>query len=47
MKNTISELKNTVEGINTRIDEAEGQINKLGEKGIKKTPRKNKKGNKD
>ena len=30
MKNTISELKDTVEGIKSRVDEAEDQISDLG-----------------
>ena len=32
MKNTISELKNTVEGIISRLDEAQAQISKLEDK---------------
>ena len=29
MKNTISEIKNTLEGITSRLDEAEDEIGKL------------------
>ena len=32
MKNTISEMKNTPEGINSRLDETEDQISDLGDK---------------
>ena len=42
MKNTISEQKNTVEGIKSRLDEAEdwssGLVDKLGKKKKKKHP---------
>ena len=37
MKNTISELKNTVEGIKSRLDEAEDQNSNLGKKVEKNT----------
>ena len=37
MKTTISELKNTGEGIKSRLDEAEDQISKLQEKVEKNT----------
>ena len=37
MKNTISELKNTVEGINSRLDEAKDWISKLEDKVEKNT----------
>ena len=45
MKNTISEL-NTVEGIKSRLEEAEDQISELGDI-VGKTPRKSKKRKKD
>ena len=37
MKNTISELKNTVEGIKSRLDEAEDWITKLVDRVKKNT----------
>ena len=37
MKNTISELKTIVEGINSRLDEAQDQISKLEDKVEKNT----------
>ena len=42
MKNAISELKNTVEGIKSRLDEAHDWISELYK--VEKTPRKSKKG---
>ena len=42
MKNRISELKNTVEGIKIRLDDAEDWISELKYK-VEKTPRKSKK----
>ena len=44
MKNTISELKNRVEGIKSRRNEAD-QISELEDK-VEKTPRKSKQGKK-
>ena len=38
MKNTISELKNTVEGIKSRLNEAEDQFSVLEEKVEKQHP---------
>ena len=38
MKNTISELKNTVEGMKSRRDEAEDWISELEDKVEKKNP---------
>ena len=32
MKNTISEIKNTLEGITSRLDEAEDQVSELEDK---------------
>ena len=37
MNNTITESKNTLEGINSRISEAEEQINELGDKRVEIT----------
>ena len=42
MKNTIYELKNTGEGIKSRLDEAEGQITELEDK-VGKNSRQSKK----
>ena len=42
MKNTITQLKNTGEGIKSRIDEPDDQISELEDKVEKKTLRKNK-----
>ena len=33
MKNTITEMKNILQGINTRVDEAEDQLSNLEDKG--------------
>ena len=41
MKNTISDLKDTVEGIKSWLDEAEIQNSKLEDK-VEKTPKKSK-----
>ena len=35
--NTITEIKNTLEGINSRTSEAEEQINELGDKRVEIT----------
>ena len=43
MNNTISELKNTVEGIKRRLNEAEGQVSKLEDKVEKNTRNKQEK----
>ena len=43
MKHTIPELKNTVQGIKTRLDEAEDQISKLEDKVEKNTQNKQEK----
>ena len=44
MKNTISELMNTVEGIKSRLDEAEGGISELEDKVEKNTQKEQEKG---
>ena len=41
IENTIFEMKNTVEGIKSRLDEAEDWNSKLEDKVEKKTPRQN------
>ena len=38
MNNTITEMKNTLEGISNRITESEEQINELGTEWWKKLP---------
>ena len=43
MKNTISKLNNTVEGIKSRLNEAEHGITELDDKAEKKPPRMKKK----
>ena len=47
MNNKVSEIKNTLEGITSRLDEAEDQIGMLEDKVEKKTPRKSKERKKD
>ena len=37
MKNAITEMKNTLKGINSRLDEAEDQINDLKDKMVENT----------
>ena len=39
MNNTITEIKNTLEGINNRITEAKGQISELVDKMVEKPAR--------
>ena len=43
MKDTLTEMKNNLLGVNSRGDEAENQINDLGEKKRKKSPNQNRK----
>ena len=38
MKDTLIEIKNNLQGKNSRVDEAENQINDLKHKGSKKQP---------
>ena len=42
-RQTITEIKNTLEGINGRISEAEGWISKLEDKMVEITPEKQRK----
>ena len=44
MQNTISDLKDTVEGIKSRLHEAEDRISELGAKVEKKHPERVRKG---
>ena len=43
MKDTLTEIKNNVQGINSRVDEAENQISDLEHKGTKTTIQNSKK----
>ena len=43
MKDTLIEIKNNLQGNNSRVDEAENQINDLEEKEAKKTTNQNNK----
>ena len=43
MKNTITEMKNSLEGINSRLNDTEKQISKLEDRVVKITATKQKK----
>ena len=47
MRNTITETKNTLEGINSRLDDKEEQISELEDRGVEITEAEQKKEKKD